>query len=161
MCCKRLAENTGHKKIAKNSPFAHHRTTLSGYIFAMKACIDNRKKNLLNSHSFFTCPDNMVNFGSLTPEVRWRVWGTPANFNRFRILASLLHQRRSTEVNQTLHGVWPSPGLIHYIYVFEILTQRNFARCKIHFASKSCVLLHWRSYCTALEQWASGKLWGM
>jgi len=28
----------------KKSPSAHHRTTLSGCIFATKACIDNRKK---------------------------------------------------------------------------------------------------------------------
>jgi len=40
MRCTLLAENTGRKK----SPFWHHRTTLSGYIFATKACIDNRKK---------------------------------------------------------------------------------------------------------------------
>jgi len=40
LCCTRLAENTGRKK----SPFRHHRTTLSGCIFATKACIDNRKK---------------------------------------------------------------------------------------------------------------------
>jgi len=32
------------KKIAKNSPSGHRRTTLSGYIFATKARIDNRKK---------------------------------------------------------------------------------------------------------------------
>jgi len=31
-------------KIAKNSPSAHHRTTLSGHIFATMACIDNWKK---------------------------------------------------------------------------------------------------------------------
>jgi len=31
-------------KIAKNSPSGHHRTTLSGYIFATKALIDNQKK---------------------------------------------------------------------------------------------------------------------
>jgi len=31
-------------KIAKNSPSGHHCTTLSGYIFATKARIDNRKK---------------------------------------------------------------------------------------------------------------------
>ena len=36
----RLAANTGRKK----SPSRHHRTTLSGHIFAPKACIDNRKK---------------------------------------------------------------------------------------------------------------------
>jgi len=43
MCCMRLAGNTGRKK----SPFWHHRTTLSGYIFGSKACIDNRKKKLV------------------------------------------------------------------------------------------------------------------
>jgi len=31
-------------KIAKNSPSGHYRTTLSGYIFATRARIDNRKK---------------------------------------------------------------------------------------------------------------------
>jgi len=46
-CCARLAENTGRKNDAK-TPSGHHRTTLSGYIFATKACIDNRKKNLLS-----------------------------------------------------------------------------------------------------------------
>jgi len=44
MCCTQLAENTGRKKIAKNLPSAHHRTTLSGYILAPKACIDHWKK---------------------------------------------------------------------------------------------------------------------
>jgi len=43
ICCKRLAENTG----CKNSPFWHHRTTLSGCIFPAEACIDNRKKKLV------------------------------------------------------------------------------------------------------------------
>ena len=46
----------------QKAPFWHHRTTLSGYICGSKACIDNRKKNLLNSNTFFTCPDNMANF---------------------------------------------------------------------------------------------------
>jgi len=44
MCCTRLAGNKGRKKIAKNSPSAHHRTTLLGYILATKAHIDNQKK---------------------------------------------------------------------------------------------------------------------
>jgi len=33
----------------------------------------------------------MVNFGLLTAEICWRVWGTPANFNGFHVLAALLH----------------------------------------------------------------------
>jgi len=49
----------------QKSPFWHHRTTLSGYI--------------------------LVNFGQLTAEIYWRVWGTPANFNGFRVLEALLH----------------------------------------------------------------------
>ena len=76
--------------MAKNSPSGHHRTTLSGYIFATKARIDNRKK-LLNSNVSPTCPHNMVNFRPLEAQVCWRVWGTPANFNGFRVLAALLH----------------------------------------------------------------------
>jgi len=29
----------------------------------------------------------MVNFGPLAAEIGWQVWGTPANFNGFRVLA--------------------------------------------------------------------------
>jgi len=60
-------------------------------MLATKAHIDNRKKNLLNSNISPTCPYNMAKFGPLTAEIRWRVWGTPANFNGFRVLAALLH----------------------------------------------------------------------
>jgi len=33
----------------------------------------------------------MVNFGLLAAEIGQIVWGTPANFNEFRVLAALLH----------------------------------------------------------------------
>jgi len=61
----------------------------------------------------------MANFGPLTAEICWRVSSTPANFNGFRILPSLLQRCRSPEANQTLHDVWPSPGLLRYIYTFS------------------------------------------
>jgi len=77
------------------------------------------EKNLLNSSISSTCPHNMANIGPVAAEICWQVWDTPANFNRFRVLASLLQCRRSMEVNQTLHNVWPSPRLIHYIYIFR------------------------------------------
>jgi len=76
--------------MTQKSPSGHHRTTLSGYIFATKARMNNREK-LLSGDMFFTCPHNMVNFGLLTAEISWRVWGTPANFNGFLVLAALLH----------------------------------------------------------------------
>jgi len=33
----------------------------------------------------------MVNFGLQAAEIISLVWGTPANFNGFRVLAALLH----------------------------------------------------------------------
>ena len=87
MYCMRLSGNAACKK----SPSGHHRTTLSDHIFATKACIDNRKKNLLSSNTSSTRPDNMVNFGPLTAEIDWRVWGTPSYVNGYRVLAVLLH----------------------------------------------------------------------
>jgi len=54
------------------------------------------KKNLLNSNICLTRPHNMVNFSVLVAEICWRVWGTPANFNGFRILAALTAQNSSS-----------------------------------------------------------------
>jgi len=46
----------------------HTSTTLSGYIFATKACRQS-EKNLLSSNIFPTCSHNMVNFGPLAAEI--------------------------------------------------------------------------------------------
>ena len=45
MCYTWLAGNTGRKNDAKNR-HAHYPTSLSGWIFGNKACIDNRKKRV-------------------------------------------------------------------------------------------------------------------
>jgi len=89
-------------KSRQKSPSGHHSTTLSGYIFATKACIDNRKKNFLSSNISPTCPHNMVNFGLLAAEIVSLVWGTPGNFNGFRVLAALLHGISVVGVSQSL-----------------------------------------------------------
>jgi len=60
------------------------------------------EKNLLSSNISSTCPHNMVNFGLLAAEIVSLVWGTPANFNRFRVLAALLHGTPVVGVSQTL-----------------------------------------------------------
>ena len=101
----------------------HHRTTLSGYIFASKTCIDSPKKNLLSSSISSTCPHNMLNFGPLAAEIGPVVWGTPANFNGFCVLAALLYgttsgrqpnfsalNRGATYIRQGGHhvGHWPT-----------------------------------------------------
>ena len=77
----------------------YHRTTLSGYIFATKAGIDNRKKIVKQQYLLH---NNMVNFGPLAAEIGPVVWGTPANFNGLRVLAALLHGSQVVSVSQTL-----------------------------------------------------------
>ena len=96
-CCTRLADKCRTQK----SPFAHHRTTLSAYIFTTKACTDNRKKNFLSSYVSSRCSHNMVNFGLLAAEIGPVVWGTPANFNGFHVLAALLHGSQVVGISQT------------------------------------------------------------
>jgi len=44
----------------------------------------------------------MVNFGPIAAEIGPVVWGTPANFNGFRILAALLRGSQVVGVSQTL-----------------------------------------------------------
>jgi len=59
---------------------------------------------------------NMANFGPLAAEIYWRVWGTPAHFNRFRVFAALFHGTLVVGVCQTLRrwteghhvGHWPT-----------------------------------------------------
>jgi len=84
----------------------------------------------------------------------------PPNFNGFRVLASLLQRRHSLEANQTLHDVWPSPGLVRCVYIsggFCPLTEF------CHVQTSLCVqVLHSLVISlTALDQWSSGKLCGV
>ena len=44
----------------------------------------------------------MVNFSPLTAEIGSGVWGAPANFNGFRVLAALLHGTLVLGISQTL-----------------------------------------------------------
>jgi len=121
------------------------------------------EKNLLSRNISSTCTHNMVNFGPLAAEIVLLVWDTPANFNWFRVLASLLQQRRSTEANQTLHDVWTSPARLHYIYIFGgCCPVTEFCWVK----NSVCVLQvlrspNWQRYGVALEQWARAKLCGV
>jgi len=96
------------------------------------------EKNLLSSNLSSTCPCNMANFRPLAAEIISLVWGTPANFNGFRVLAALLHGTLLVGVSQTLqrwtegatyirqgsHHIWHWPAfqsvyLISYIAVWQ------------------------------------------
>jgi len=82
----------GHPK----SPSGHHRTTLSGYIFATKAHIDNRKKNLLSSNVSSTCPPKFV---YLRPTSGWDLLaslGHPCKFQWVSHLGSVTARHSSS-----------------------------------------------------------------
>jgi len=78
--------------------------------------MDNRKK-LLNSNKqqyFFRMSSQ---YGDLWPTNGWDRFTSlehPTSFNRFLALASLLHRRRSMEVNQTLIISWVGTLYIHF-----------------------------------------------
>jgi len=57
---------------------------------------------MLNSNVCPTRFHNMVNFGLLAAEICWRVWGTPAHFNGFGVLAALLHGTLIVGISQAL-----------------------------------------------------------
>jgi len=100
MCGMQFAENTGYTKSRHFGAIAQFCQAVSSQLRHVP-CIDSPKK-ILSADTSSTCPHNMVNFGLLTAEICWRVWGTPANFNAFRVLAVLLHGTLVVGVSQTL-----------------------------------------------------------
>jgi len=80
-------------------------------------------------------------YGPLTDEICWRVWGTSANFNGFRALAWIRYcsdvaQHRSTKLCTMF------VRLLDWYTVYTFLGLLIANGCKIHFASKSYVLLY-------------------
>jgi len=73
----------------------------SGYIFATKARIDNRKKIIKQQYLLHMFSQYGVPRPTST-EIGPVVWGTPANFNGFRALAALLHGTLVVGASQTL-----------------------------------------------------------
>jgi len=66
-----------------------------------KARIDNPKKPVKQQYLAHV----LLQYGELRPltaEICWRVWGTPANVNGFRVLAALLHHTLVVGVSQIL-----------------------------------------------------------
>ena len=90
------------QKWRKKWPPAHHRTTLSGYIFATKAFIDDRKKLVVKQQYLLHMFAQYGELGPLAAEICPVVWGTPANFSGFRVLVALLHSILVVGLSQIL-----------------------------------------------------------
>ena len=101
MCRTRLAGNAGPKK----SPKIRHLGTIAQICWAVSSQRRHTStigKKLVKQQCLPTYPHNMVNFGPLAAQICWRVWGIPAHFNGFRVLAALLHGTLVVGVTQTL-----------------------------------------------------------
>jgi len=127
------------------SPSEHHRTTLSGYIFATKARIDNRKKTCYISSK---CPYNIVNFGPLAAEIVSLVWGTPAYFNGFRVLTAKL--RRWTEGATCIRRAAITLGIgpHFWLYSYNTTIRKNLylimaALCNIAYSAGHYIFALW------------------
>jgi len=90
-----------------------------------------------------------VNFGLLTAEICWRVSGTPANFNGFRVLAALLHGTLVLGVSQTLRRLTEGATYIqqgnHHITLGIGCIQDSVAVVN---ATRNDVLVMWSLYTT-------------
>jgi len=92
MCRMRLDGNTGRKNDAKHL----HLCTIAQLCRAISSQLRHVStigKKILSNNISPTCPYNMVNYGVLAAEIVSLVWGTPTNFNGFRVLAALLHSQ--------------------------------------------------------------------
>jgi len=101
MCGMWLAENAGPKKVAKN----RHLGTIAQLCRAMSSQPRHELtigKKLVKQQYVLQMSHNMVNIGPLTAEIGPVVWGTPVNFNGFRVVAALLHGSQVMSVSQTL-----------------------------------------------------------
>ena len=95
MCCTRLAENTGRKKVAKN----RHLGTIEQLCRAISSQLRHVLtigKNLLNSNASSTCPHNMVNFSPLPLRSILTSWRHPCKFERVSRLGSVTARHSSS-----------------------------------------------------------------
>jgi len=153
MCCTWLTENKGHKNYAKNRRLR----TIAQLCWAISSQLRHVltiRKNLLIRNITSTCPHNTVNFGPLMAETDSRVSGTPSKFQRVSCYG-FVTEAMSLSGGQSRFS-WcldVSLAAILYIHFQRLLPPKG-----MHFASKSCTLLYWQCYCTALQQWVSAKL---
>ena len=81
----------------QKSPKSRHLRTIVQLYRAISSQLNTYRqseKNFLSSNMSSIGLHNMVNFGPLAAEIGLPVWGTPANFNGFYVLAALLHGSR-------------------------------------------------------------------
>ena len=81
----RLGEKHRTQKSRQKSPSGHHRTTLLGYIFAIKAPIDNRRKHVKQQYVLHMS----WQYGELRPTSGWDPFTSLGHHCKFQRLSRL------------------------------------------------------------------------
>jgi len=154
MCCPQLAEMQDAKNHQKSG---HSGTTVWGCIFAIKACINNRKK-LLNSRA------HIPQYGEHRCTNGWDRFTSLGHPNKFQRVSRLAFVTAATSLTggQPNFARWPSAGLVHCIYILRgSCPLTEFYQVQNSLYVPNLVLLYWQRYCTALQQQTSAKLCGV
>jgi len=146
----------------------HHRKVFLAISLQLRHVSTIRKKLATQQYLFHLSS----HYGELRPTNGWDRFGSLGHPSKFQPVLRLGFITAPTSFNRGQQNfgclVVSCAGTL-YIHFWELQLAkfrkgaplRNLASCKIHFASKSCVLLYWHHYCTALKQRASAKLCGV
>ena len=129
------------QKIAKNSPSGHHHNIIRLYL-RNEGIYRQSEKKLVKQQYLLLLPQ----YGRLWPSNGWDRFdclGHPRKFQRVSHLAFVTAATSLTggqpNFARCLAISWAG---ILYIHFLGCCSSRKFAWCKIHFTSKSCVLLY-------------------
>ena len=117
MCCKRLAENTKCKNEAKN----RHLRTIAQICWDISLQLRHvsafGKKLVKQQYVLHMYPQ----YCELRPINCWDLLASLGHPSKFRWVSHLAFVSAATSLTggqPNLHYVWPSPGLLHYMYIF-------------------------------------------
>ena len=135
------------QKLCKKSPAAHHCTTLSGYIFATTACVDNWKKNVKQQHLLHMS----LEYGELQPTNGWDWSVSLGHPRKCQWVSRLGFVTAPTSLNRDQPNfAWCLGCYIIYTFLGSLAPNRILPGAKF--------TLRWiLGYCTALKQWTSAK----
>ena len=128
------------QKSRQKSPSGHHRTTLSDYIFATKAHVDNRKKKLVKQQYVLQVSSQ---YGELRPTSGWdqlTSLGHSCEFQRVSRLSSVTAATSLTGSQPNFAWCFAICAATLYIHFRGILPRNGILPGASHFAFKSCVL---------------------
>jgi len=144
MWCTWLAENTGRKK----SPKSCHLGTITQLCRAISSQLRHLStigKKLVKQQYLLHMSPQYGELIPLTAEILLLVWGTPANFNGFHVLAALLHGTPVLGISQTLRRWTEGATNIqqggHHVVHWPKFLVFLFLYCSFQFAFSALTLL--------------------